>query len=326
MATLVTGGTGFVGSNIVRALAKRGHDVVCLDLHAPDELVRTYVEPWADRVSFIQGDIRNVGDPESAAASHDITKIVHAAVSTGGGPNFEIENSRSLLDINLMGTANLLDLARTLSLERFLYVSSAAVYGEEHSPEDALREDAVLYPRKIYDATKYASELLTRRYGELHGFQTVSLRVTSTYGPMERVTGHRAVMSAIYRWIGNVVRGEPVRVGDRRQGRDYTYVVDTAEATCVALDAPSLSYDLYNVAVGRWTTQAEIINVLQELRPSLQVVDEPANEPGAVQTPVLGRLMDVTRLTEDIGFIPSFDLTAGIEDYIRWREESSFLD
>ncbi len=332
MATLVTGGTGFVGSNIVKTLAQQGHEVVCFDLVAPDTLVRKYLEPWAEQVTFVQGDILDMGDLERAAATQNITRIVHAAVFTAIRPDIEVERSRSIVDVNVVGTANLLDLAQRLSpsarseqaLERFLYVSSGSVYGEGRSADEVLREDTILYPHSLYATTKYASELLTRRYGELHGFQTVSVRLSSPYGPMERVTGHRALMSVLYEWTGNVARGEPVRVGDRSLGRDYTYVADTAAGICAVLNAPSLSYDVYNISTGTWITLGDVIEALQELRPSLQVVDDPSVEFGILRSGVGRGPMDVTRLREDVGFATSFDLVAGLGDYLQWREAFSF--
>ena len=325
MATLVTGGTGFVASNVVKTLAQRGHEVVCFDLVAPDTLVRSYIAPWAERVTFIQGDILNAGDLGRAAADHDITKIVHAAVFTGIRPDIEKDRSRSIVDINLVGTANLLDLARGLSLQRFVYVSSGSVYGEERSVGEALTEEAVVFPRTLYAATKYTSELLSRRYGELHGFQAVSARLSSPYGPMERVTGHRVVMSPLYQWTGNLVRNEPIRVSDRTMGRDFTYVADIAAGICHVLDAPSPSYDVYNISAGRWVTLDETIVALQELRPSLQVVEDPAAEFAVLRPESVRGVMDASRLREDLGFTADFDLTSGLREYLRWRETAAFL-
>ena len=326
MATLVTGGTGFVGSNIVKALAQRGHQVVCLDLIAPDALVRKFVEPWAERVTFVQGDILSKGDLERATSGHEVTKIVHAAVFTGQRPDIEKDRSRSIVDINVVGTANLLDLAAGLPLERFLYVSTRAVYGEDHNTGEVLREDGLLLPRSLYATTKYFSELVTRRYGELHGFSSVSARLSSPYGPMERVTGHRAVMSLLYDWTGGAVRGEPILVGDRTLGRDYTYVADTAGGICAVLDAPSLSHDAYNISTGRWITLEEIITALQEARPSIRVVDGPAHEAGSALPGAERRVMDTSRLEGELGFTAGFDVRAGIRDYLQWREESGFRD
>ena len=326
MATLVTGGTGFVGSNIVKTLAGRGHEVISLDLVPPDDMVRRYIEPWSDQVTFVQGDILDKESIEKAVGGHNVTRIVHAAVFTGIRPDIETERSRSIVDINVAGTANLLDLARGLSPERFLYVSSGSVYGEGRDVHEVLREDSALYPRTLYASTKYASELLTRRYGDLHGFQSVSVRLTSPYGPMERVTGHRTLMSVPYEWTRNVVRGEPIRVGDRSLGRDYSYVEDAASAICTVLDAPSLPHEVYNISAGPLINLGEMVKVLQDLRPSVTVIDDPSTELGLMRPGSVRGVMDSTRLQGDLGFRPKFDLTSGLEAYLQWRETSGFLD
>ena len=326
MATLVTGGTGFVASNIVKTLAQRGHEVVCFDLVAPDDLVKGYHAPQAGSITYVQGDILNPDDLERAVAGRNVTKIIHAAVFTGIRRDIERDRSRAIVDINVTGTANLLGLAMTLSMERFLYVSSGSVYGEGLDPSGVLQEEITLYPRTLYASTKYASELLTRRYGELHGFQTVSTRLSSPYGPMERVTGHRAVMSVFYEWTRDAVRGDPIRIGDRTASRDYTYVADTAAGICSVLDAPSLSYGEYNVASGPAYTLGQIADALKEVRPSLQIVDDPTYEVRSLRPDTARGPMDVTRLREDVGFKPAYDLVSGIREYLDWRETSGFRD
>jgi nucleoside-diphosphate-sugar epimerase len=252
---------------------------------------------------------------------------VHAAVFTPSRTsNIETDRSRSIVDINLVGTADLLDMARVLDTERFLYVSSEAVYGDGPGHGEMLGEDAILYPRNLYAVAKYASELLTRRYGELHSFQTVSVRLSYPYGPMERVTGHRTRMSQIYRWTGNAVRGEPVQVEDRTVGHDYTYAADVASGISALLDAPSLSHDVYNLSAGRSITLGEVIEALREARPSLKVIDNTPGEPEGLLPSPGTQIRDVTRIQEDLGFTPSFDIAAGIRDYLKWREDFSFRD
>ena len=326
MATLVTGGTGFVGSNIVKALAQRGHEVVSLDLSAPDEMVMKFPEPWASQVSFLTGSILEWDDIKGAVEGRSIDKIVHAAVFTATREDIEKESSRSIVNINVIGTTNLLELAVGLSLRRFLYVSSGAVYGESLGSEEVLAEDVKLHPRTLYASTKYTSELLTRRYGEMHGFPSVSVRLASPYGPMERVTGHRAVMSVLYECTGMAVRGEGVPIGDRSLGRDYTYVSDTAAGICEVLDAPGLSHDVYNITTGRKVTVGDIVDALQEVRPGLAVYDDPAKVYGNLYPGYVRGILDGSRLTDNLGFEPRFDLAMGIADYMGWRESAPFLD
>ena len=320
MATLVTGGTGFVGSNIVKTLAQRGHSVISLDLAAPDTLVKAYLEPWVSQVKFVQGDILDQEQVERAAAA-GVDKIVHAAVFTGILPEIEKARSRSIVDINLMGTTNLLELAGRLSVDRFVYVSSGSVYGDDPGLDDVLHEDTPPNPRSLYAIGKYTSELLTRRYGELYGFQTASVRLGGPYGPMERITGHRANQSLLKEWTANVVRDEPIEVGNREEKRSFTYVADIAAGVCAVLDAPTLSHDVYNNSSEEWTTMGEIVAVLQGLRPNLRTIDVQEKE-------LSGRAskMDVSRIREDVGFVAEFDLAAGLRDYLAWREATGFIE
>ena len=326
MATLVTGGAGFVGANIVKELAARGHDVISLDVMAPDSLTQHFLGALASRVTFLTGDILDTEGLDALRASHSIDKVVHAAVFTVNRTDRETARSKDILDINLTGTGNLLELARLADVERFVYISSGAAYGLTRDPDQTYNEDDPPQPGNLYGITKFASECLARRYGQLHGFSAVSLRVSTPYGPMERVTGHRDNMSTPYQWTGQMLRGEPIAIDHSDHGRDLTYVVDTGSAVAAVVDAPALPHDLYNITNGVPVTGGQIQRQLAELYPEVQLVESNAQEhAGAALGPTRGPLSGY-RLWHDLGWTPQYDLAAGLTDYVQWRRESGFLD
>ncbi len=324
MSTLVTGGAGFVGSNIVRGILEQGHQVVCFDLTPADALLRSYLDPWADSVTFVQGDILKLDDLRQVTAASPIDKIVHAAVFTPSrADNLEARHSRDIISINIEGTANLLDMAVAADLKRFVYVSSEAVYGDAVPGVALVNEDSPLRPRNLYAVGKYTSELLTRRYGELYGFETASVRLSYPYGPMERVTSHRTRMSLLYQWTGNVVRNEPIVVEDRSMARDYTFVGDVAAGIQKVLDAPALPHDVYNVSAGRAIALEEVITNLIALRPAVRVVDAQVQEQLNILPPPV---RDASRIQADLGFSMARDMSSGLKAYLEWRETTGFTD
>lgn len=326
MATLVTGGTGFVASNIVKELARSGHQVVSFDLRPPDALTEDFLRGQSSQIEFVQGDILDRQTVSGLAAQHSIDKIVHAAVYTVNDVSLETERSKEIVDINVAGTANMLELARTAKVSRFVYVSSGSAYGTAAPPDQTLNETTPPVPENLYGISKFVSELLTRRYGELHQLSTASVRLSTPYGPMERVTGHRAVMSVVYDWTRQVARGEDIRAQDLEEGRDFTYVADIADGIRTVLDAPHLHYDLYNLTNGVWFTFRQIVDTLREISPGTKVVElPPTPESERVGAPLRGPL-SAHRILDDLKWSPKYDLHTGLSEYLQWRRESGFLD
>ena len=326
MVTLVTGGTGFVGANIVKDLASNGHQVLSLDINGPDKLLNDFLGQAANNITFIQGDIVDSGMLSDLNEKHQIEKIVHAAVYTVNREALEIERSRDVVAINLEGTANVLELARNQRVNRFIYVSSGAAYGTALSGDQMMNEETPPEPENLYGITKFASEMITRRYGQLHDLSTATVRLSTPYGPMERVTGHRAVMSVFHDWTGRVVRGEGIIAEDMDQGRDYIYITDIAEGLRCVLDASELPHDLYNLTTGIWLTFQQILDGVSELSPSTKVT-----EATSTRTKVTGENysrgpLSGHRLFSDFGWTPRFDLKSGLIDYIQWRSDSGYLD
>ena len=337
MAVLVTGGTGFTGCNIVRELVEQDIDVVSLDIVPPDRMVQQHVAPWADRVTWLIGDIADRSGLEAASAYFNIDRIVHCATYTAYGDT-ETKNGRRLCEVNLLGTLNMLDLARRLEVKRVIYVSTAAVYGAAPPGTELLKEDVPLkmedyaaHSYGFYATTKIASEVLTQRYGYLYGFETASLRMAQNWGPVERVTPYHSRVSLPNQWAGKAVRGEPIEAlpggsgiaEGRSFGTDHIYIKDTAAAARIMLEAPILSYPVYNISLGRPLTLFDMISAMREAYPSVKFVEPlPQEDPTAEHA----RALDVTRMREDLGFEPKYDMVSSLRDFIEWRQSVGFLE
>ena len=330
MATLVTGGTGFIGANIVKALAQRGHQVISLDIEPVIDLLRRTLGPYDEQVTWVQGDAVDKGVLGKVAASAEIDKIVHCAVFTPYDDD-EYNHCRRVIDVNLEATANVLDLARQTGAKRFIYISSIALYPYNTPTDEPFREDMLVKPQGLYGITKYASEGLTERYGQLYGFETASLRLGHNWGPMERLTPYRAYMCLPYEWVGKAVRGEPIEPSPfgsgitkgRRLGLEHPYVYDTAACVGVVLDAPSLKYPVYNISSGHRVSLHDMVSAMREAYPDVKFAGPiPEEDPSKP----LGVSWDLTRMREDLDFTPKYDLVSGLKDYINWRLTYNFME
>lgn len=294
---LVTGGGGFIGSAVVRALLAEGKKVTVLDTF--DTGSRRNLVSHANLV-IVEGDVRDAGLLEKLAK--DATHVVHLAAQVSVPRS--VENPEETYEMNVIGTRNALEAAKNAGAKRFAYASSAAVYG--NAPALPKHEDHVLEPASPYAASKIENEKDAARYAKEYGLRTVGLRFFNVYGPGQSADG--AYASLIPRWLADVRNGRAPEVyGDGTQTRDLVHVTDVANAVVKALTEDVPPGSVYNVASGKEYSLLEIWDIIRKAgNSSLELTRMP---PRAGD---IGRsVADITRIREELGFSPDITLEEG---------------
>src|SRR5436309_629217 len=335
MTLLVTGATGFVMSVLGRHWleAKPRARLVVQDAASLDTAAERFFSLFTDRLAVVVADVTEPETWRPALARHAVTRIVHGATitpisrgtATAAKREPEAENPDRILDVNVMGTVAMLEWARTLpNLKRFIYVSSGAVY-KHHGPDrpgEPLPEDGYVMPRRLYGISKLASELITERYGELFGLSTASVRPSSVYGPMDRVTASRNFRHVPNRIAHTALDGvKRVRVNTLDAVGDYIHVEDVAHAIIALLRAPHLRYSAYNVAAGATASIGDMVAWAAEKVPGFGAEVVPPEQADILQDPTLTDGMwgayDVTRIFSETGWKPR-PVRAALHAYMDW--------
>lgn len=325
MSVLVTGGTGFVGIHLVRVLAAAGRTVVAFDANPPDALARRFLGVVAERVAYVRGDVRDREALRRALEERGVEAMVHAAAITANTVEAEAARFAETVEVNVLGTVAALEAVRGRAIRRILHVSSSSIYG---GTEGVLPvpETAPANPLGLYPSSKWAGEQLARRYGKIHGLPLVVVRLTLPFGPLERDSGSRAMLSPFPQWLRAARAGEELAVPGLETGRDYTYAEDVARGIMAVLEAPRLSFDTYNISNGVHYTVAEILEALRQHFPRLRHRVVPPEPEGIGKPSFQIRAdrgpLDPTRLFMDCGYRPHFDLKAGLARYREWLDEA----
>ena len=315
---LVTGGTGFIGSYVAKDLVEHGHDVVAFDLSTDERILEKV--GVADDVETRRGDVSDSTDVVSAIADTGTTHIVHlAALLT----NTAEENPRAALEVNVEGTSNVFEAARTLDdqVERVAWASSAAIYAPPHHYDDGgdwwVTEDDLTYPDTLYGATKEYNEHQARVYREEYGVSDVALRPTVAYGPY-RETGGSAFLANI---VEKPALGEPFEVDYGTEEIDWQHVADIAQSFRLAAfaDEDDLTQRVYNVR-GELASVRDAAETVEGILPDADIT---VNDDG--ELPWTQRL-DMTKAQEDLGYDPEYDLETGFRQYINVLREENGLD
>jgi nucleoside-diphosphate-sugar epimerase len=312
---LVTGGTGFIGSYTAEDLVEEGHDVVAYDLSTDPTILEKL--GIAGDVEIVRGDVTDPTDVVRTVRETGATRIVHLAALLTTTAR---ANPRAAAQVNVMGTNNVFEAARTLSdqVERVAWASSAAIYAPPANYDDGwVTEDDLVYPDTLYGATKEYNEHQARVYFEDFDVSHVGLRPTVAYGPY-RETGGSAFLANI---VEKPALGESFSVEYGDQVIDWQHVRDIAQSFRRAAFAPEedLSQRVYNVR-GQVATIREAVETVQKILPDadLEVSDEG-------ELPWTQKL-DMTAIQADLGYEPEYDLESGFRQYIDVLREENGLE
>ncbi|WP_417720202.1 NAD-dependent epimerase/dehydratase family protein [Salipiger sp.] len=300
MTILLTGAGGFLGLNLVDAIAARGLGCVALNdrpLPAGFDLPAGIVTETAD--------VRDRRAMAGVLARHGVSCVIHAAAVTLA-PGSSLTGVETAFDVNTVSTAILLEEARKAGVARFVYPSSTAVYGHALYDGAPVDETAAPRPASVYGYTKLASERLVTETAASFGLSCVRARITALFGPHERETATRDLMSLPFQLVRAAMTDTPVRL-PRGHRRDWTYSRDVAEALVLLATAPEVPRDLYNLGIGRTWPPEILADALGTLCPGWRH-DAGAEDgsdsglifpdhPGDLRQPLLS-----ARFTTDFGF------------------------
>lgn len=312
---LLTGAAGFIGSHVAEALLARGYRVIGLDnldsfyaetlKHANlDEIARS---PRGDNFSFVKGDIREADAINQLVAQERPSVIVHLAARAGVRPS--IQQPALYADVNLRGTANLLEAARAHNVERFVMASSSSVYGNNEKTPFSETDD-VNEPISPYAATKRACELLAHTFHHLYNLPVASLRFFTVFGPRQRPD------LAIMKFMRMVAKGEPIPVfGDGSMARDFTYIDDIVRGVLASIERiPEHGYRIWNLGSDRPVRLDAMIDAIGRTVGKSPIIDRKPNQPGDVER----TWADLTRAKAELNYTTPTSFDQGLARQWEW--------
>lgn len=310
MNVLVTGGAGFIGSNLVLALLDRGNRVRVLDNFATGSRTNlTEIHPAsAGRLAVIEGDIRNLETCREACRG---VEVVYHQAALGSVPR-SIEDPSTTDAVNIHGTVNIFSAAREAGVRRIVYASSSSVYGDEPSLPKV--EGRIGRPLSPYALTKLTNERYADLFSSLYGMTLVGLRYFNIFGPRQGPDGPYAAV--IPRFIQALLSKKAATInGDGEQSRDFTYVANAVQANIKAADAGlPAGHHVFNVACGERFTLNELHRILAGMVESpVPPVHGPAR-PGDVRH----SLADIMAIQERLGYAPETDMEEGLRRTLEW--------
>jgi UDP-glucuronate 4-epimerase len=304
MNFLVTGGAGFIGSHVCQRLLESGHSVWAYDdlngFYAPELKRRNLhdLQALGKPFEFKQGDLTNRADVDELFASVKFDQVIHLAARAGVRPS--LEEPALYQRVNVEGTVNLLEAARTRKVRKVIIASSSSVYGV-NSKVPFCETDPIFTPISPYAASKLACEALGHVYHHVYGFDVAMLRFFTVYGPRQRPD------LAIYKFARLILRGEPLPVfGDGSTARDYTYVTDTLEGV-IACTHKEFGYEIFNLGESHTVKLNRLIELLETALGRKAVIQRLPPQPGDVPL----TCADITKAKKHLGYRPQVPIEKG---------------
>lgn len=308
MRYLVTGGAGFIGSNTVDELVRRGHGVVVVD-----DLSAGREENLADsrsKITFIKGSITDLETVQRATQEADYVIHLAARTSVPRSVKDPLETNR----INIEGTLNVLLAARDNKVRRVVIAASSSAYGE--TPTLPKKETMQPVPISPYGVTKYVAELYAFVFGRCYGLETVCLRYFNIFGPRQDPDSpYSGVLSRFA--TAFLDGGQPVVFGDGEQTRDFTYVENAVQANLLACEAPNVAGQTFNVGTGARISLNRTLELLRKISGKhLEAKYDPPRE-GDIRD----SQADISRAKQSLGYEPSVEFDEGLQKTFDWYRE-----
>ena len=317
MKILVTGGAGFIGSNLCEALLERGDEVVCLDNFSTGHIenINPLLEKYPDHFSLIVGDIRNADDCKTAVEG--VEYVLHEA-ALGSVPR-SIKDPATSNAVNVGGFLNMLIAARDAKVKRFIFAASSSTYGDSTALPKV--EDVIGRPLSPYAITKYVNELYADVFARTYGTEYIGLRYFNVFG--RRQDPNSAYAAVIPLFVKKLIAHEqPTINGKGDYSRDFTYIDNVVEMNLLAMltDNPQAVNQIYNTACGERTTLNQLFDYLKE---NLSQFDKEIANIQPIYGPTrLGdiphSLASIEKAKKLLGYNPKFNVEDGLREATNW--------
>jgi UDP-glucose 4-epimerase len=307
---LVTGGAGFIGSNIVEELVKRGEKVRVIDNFSTGR--RENLSAFLEHIELVEGDLRDINRVKDAVSGVDY--ILHLAALPSVPRS--VRNPIASNEVNVSGTINILTAAKDASVKRVIYSSSSSIYGD--TPALPKNETMAPNPLSPYAVSKLAGEYYCRVFYSVYGLETVCLRYFNIFGPRQDPASQYAAVIPLF--INALHYGErPTIFGDGSQSRDFTYVANAVQANLLAVRAPQVPGGVFNIACGKRYSLNEVVEKLNRI---METRIEPIHKEPRIGE-VKHSLADISLARQFLSYEPIISFEEGLIRAVAWHTKAS---